>query len=73
MSWRPSAPGSQLRKWSNDRFSIMSTTTCSTPFEPCGNCAGEALAAVWDRNSEPVITTGGCAHELEKCSTCSIA
>src|SRR4249920_3920127 len=57
MSWRPSAPGSQLRKWSNDRFSIISTTTCSTPSEPCGASAGAALAAVWDKNSEPVIAT----------------
>ncbi len=56
MSWRPSASGSQLRKWSNERFSIMSTTTCSMPFEPCGNCA-DALAAAWDRSSEPVAAT----------------
>ena len=57
MSWRPSAPGSQLRKWSNDRFSIISTTTCSTPPEPSGASAGAALAAVWDKNSGPVIAT----------------
>src|ERR1700731_1189168 len=56
MSRRPSAPGSQLRKWSNDRFSIIRITTCSMPFEPCGDSAGAALAAVWDRNWEPVIT-----------------
>src|SRR6516225_3934836 len=55
MLWRPLAPGSQPRKWSNERFSIMSTTTCSTPFEPCGESAGAALAAVWDRNSVPVM------------------
>src|SRR6516162_9315797 len=55
MSWRPLAPGSQLRKWSNDRFSIMSTTTCSMLFEPCGDSAGAALAAVWDKNSALVI------------------
>lgn len=57
MSLRPLAPGSQLRKWSNDLFSIISTTTCSMPFEPCGDSAGVALAAVWDKNSDPVRTT----------------
>ena len=55
MSWRPSAPGSQPRKWSKDRFSIISTTTCSMPFEPCGRLVAEALAAAWDRSSVPVI------------------
>src|SRR5258708_39631700 len=54
MSWRPSASGSQLRKWSNERFSIMSTTTCSTPSEPPRKRAADALAAAWDRSSEPV-------------------
>src|SRR5215470_3416003 len=48
------APGSQPRKWSNDRFSIISTTTCSMLFEPCGDSAAAALAAVWDKNSAPV-------------------
>src|SRR6185437_4414008 len=51
-SWRPSAPGSQPRKWSNDRFSIISTTTCLMPLEPFGDSAVVALAAVWARNSE---------------------
>src|SRR5690242_13712195 len=55
MSLRPLAPGSQPRKWSNDRFSIISTTTCSMLLEPCGDSAGAALAAVWDNNSAPVI------------------
>jgi hypothetical protein len=54
---RPSAPGSQPRKWSNERFSIISTTTCLMPFEPCGDRAVLALAAVWARNSEPVTAT----------------
>src|SRR5215470_4341450 len=57
MSLRPLAPGSQPRKWSNDRFSIMSTTTCSMLFEPCGDSAGAALATAWDKNSDPVIAT----------------
>src|SRR6266699_6652550 len=57
MSWRPSAPGSQLRKWSNDRFSIIRITTCWTPFEPSGNRAGAALAAARDRSSGPVAAT----------------
>ncbi len=36
-----------------------------------GDSAGAALAAVWDRNWEPVIaSTGGRAHELEKRSSC---
>ncbi|GIH12449.1 hypothetical protein Raf01_06210 [Rugosimonospora africana] len=35
----------------------MSTTTCSTPFEPCGKCAGVALAAAWESNSEPVTAS----------------
>src|SRR5215831_752857 len=55
MSLRPLAPGSQPRKWSNDRFSIISTITCSMPFEPRGDSAVAALAAVWDKNSAPVM------------------
>src|SRR5215471_4472084 len=54
MLLRPLAPGSQPRKWSNDRFSIINTITCSMLFEPCGDNAGAALAAVWDKNSAPV-------------------
>src|SRR5262249_13384049 len=57
MSARPLAAGSQPRKWSNDRFSIMSTTTCSTPFEPSGVSVGAALATACDRNSDPVRAT----------------
>src|SRR5215813_4535323 len=55
MSLRPLAPGSQPRKWSNDRFSIISTITCSMPVEPRGDSAVAALAAVWDKNSAPVM------------------
>jgi hypothetical protein len=50
----PAVALDQLRKWSNDLFSVMSTTTCSTPCEPCGERAGAALAAARDRSTEPV-------------------
>jgi hypothetical protein len=35
----------------------MSRTTCSMPFDPCGDSAGAALAAVWDKSSAPVRAT----------------
>src|SRR5215472_18744165 len=65
MSWRPAAPGSQLRKWSKDLFSIMSTTTCSMPSEPVGDSAGAAFAAAWLRASVPAT-----ANPVEAAMSC---
>src|SRR2546428_2158136 len=42
-AWRPLAPGSHPRKWSNERFSIMRSTSCSIP-EASGSGGGEAVS-----------------------------
>jgi hypothetical protein len=41
----PSAPGSQPRKWSKDRFSIMTTTMWSIPDVAGSGSVAAALAA----------------------------
>jgi hypothetical protein len=53
-SWRPSAPGSQPRKWSNERFSIIKITMWRMPREPLAETVVEALATARLSSSAPV-------------------